>query len=79
MILVERSIGADRQADAVERQRISFADRRQIAVRRASRAHVVFGMHLEETDVGQGFDNRAIMLGLETDTTTRRNAIFGAT
>jgi len=78
MIPVERPIGADRQSDAVERQRIAFANCRQIAVRRTSRAHVIFSMDLKETDVGQGFDNGAVMLGLEADAGSRRNEIPGS-
>src|SRR5205814_7412532 len=49
---------------------------RQITVLRASRAHVVFGMNLEETDVRPRLDDRAIVLGLEADATARRNRIF---
>src|SRR5216684_3922595 len=78
MILIERPIGADRQSDAVERQRIPFANCRKVAVRRTSRAHVIFRMDLKETDVGQRFDNGAVMLGLEADAGSRRNEIPGS-
>src|SRR5216684_1533618 len=76
MVRIERAIGADRQSDAVERQRIAFPDGRQIAVRRASRAHVIFRMNLEEADIGPGLDDRAVVLGLEADASAGRNAVL---
>src|SRR5438876_10479534 len=74
MIAIERPVGADRQSDAMERQGTIFADRRQIAMRRPARAHIVFGVDLEEADVGQRLHDRAIVLGLEADAGARRNA-----
>src|SRR5258708_37967188 len=78
MIPVERPIGADRQSDAVERQRISVPNGRQIAMRRTSRSHVVFRMNLEEADVRPCLDNRAVVLCLEADAGARRNEIPGS-
>lgn len=65
MIFVQRAIAADRQAEAVERQRILLADGRKVAMRRPSRTHVVLGMDLEETDIRRRIDDQAIVLGLE--------------
>ncbi len=76
MILIERPIGTDRESDAVERQLVSLSNGRQVAVRRAARAHVVFRVDFEEADSRQRFDNRAVMLGLKTDAPARWNAIF---
>jgi hypothetical protein len=53
---------------------MAFADRLEIAMRRRARAHVLFAVDLEEADVGQRFNNRAIVLGLEADAGARRNA-----
>src|SRR5712664_3166213 len=78
MIPVERPIGADRQSDTVERQRISVPNGGQIAMRRTSRAHVVFCMNLEEADVRPCLDDRAVMLCLEADAGARRNEIPGS-
>src|SRR5216684_3731638 len=78
MIPVERPIGADRQSDTVERQRISVPNGGQIAMRRTSRAHVVFRMDFKETHVGPRFDNRPVMLCLEADAGARRNEIPGS-
>src|SRR5258708_5335682 len=75
MVLIERPIGTDRQPDAVQRQRVLLANGRQITVRRAARAHVIFRMNLEEADVRPGLDDRAIVLGLKADAPTRRNGI----
>ena len=50
MIAVERPHRADRQPDAVHRQRIALAQRGELRMRRAAGAHVVLGMDLEESD-----------------------------
>src|SRR6266478_9773515 len=76
MVLIERPIGTDRQPDAVQRQRVLLANGRQITVRRASRAHVIFRMNLKEADVRPGLDDRAVVLGLEADAAPRRDRIF---
>lgn len=65
VIPIERPIGADRQADAVQRERITVTDLREIAVRRAARSHVVLGVNLEKADGGLRVDDRAIVPGLE--------------
>src|SRR5260370_41274600 len=65
MVPVERSVGADRQPDAVEGQRIPFAYGRQIAVRRASRAPVVFREDLKKTAVGRSFGDLGVRGCLE--------------
>ena len=49
MIAVQRiGFAADGQADAMQRQRMVAAQRRQLRMRQAARAHVILGMHLEE-------------------------------
>ena len=63
MIFVQRAIGADRESDAVNRERITVADGGEIPVRRPARARVVFRMDLEEADIGRGFEDRAGVLG----------------
>ena len=72
MRLVERSGRADRQADAVQRQRVKLADGVEAAMRRAARAHVVFRVDLEKPKLRPGFDDRLEMLGLESDADARR-------
>ena len=52
MLSVERAVRADRETDAVQRDRIELADGFEVTVRRAARAHVVLGVDLEEADVG---------------------------
>ena len=47
---VQRSRRADRQADAVQRERVERADRLEPPVRRTARAHVVLGVDLEEAE-----------------------------
>src|SRR5262249_2477635 len=67
VIAVKRLLRADRQPDAVQRQRIAIADRSEIAVRRAAGAHVVLGMDLEEADIGGRLEYRPVVLWLEPD------------
>ena len=79
---VERTFGADRQADAMQRQRIAVADRRQIAVRRPAGAHVVLGVDLEPADIRLLGQDRRVVLGLQADAGPRRQcllapAVFG--
>ena len=67
MRLVERPGRADRQADAVQRQRIELADRVQAAMWRAARAHIVFRVDFEKPKLWPRLDDRLEMLGLEPD------------
>lgn len=67
MVRVERPVGADREADPVDRQRIAGADGGQVPVRRPAGTHVVLGMDLEEADVGLRVENLVVVLGLEAD------------
>ena len=76
VVFVQRTVRADRESDTVKGQRVAFPDGRQVAMRRTSRAHIVLRMHLEEADVGQRFDDGAVVLGLETDSGSLRYAIF---
>src|SRR5215475_4219748 len=78
MILIERPIGADRETDAVERQPVLLANGREIPVRRAARAHLVFGVNFEESDVGFLLEDRAVMLSLQPDAPARGDAVSRA-
>ncbi len=69
---VERPGRADRQADAVQRQRIKLADRVEAAMRRAARAHIVFRVDFEKPKLWTRLDDRLEMLGLEPDADARR-------
>jgi hypothetical protein len=73
---VKRASRSDRQADAMKGQLIALADGFEIAVRRSACTHVVFGVHLEETDVGLGIDDLPVMLGLQANAGTRRDGPF---
>jgi hypothetical protein len=73
MGLVERPSGADRQADAVQRQRIGLADHGQATVRRPTGAHVVLRVDFEEADLGQRVHDFAVVLMLEPNSGARRN------
>ena len=64
---VERTGGPERQADAVQRQRVVFADGGEIAMRRSARPHVVLGMDLEPAECRPAIENLEIMLWLEPD------------
>ena len=72
MRLVQRPRRADRQADAVQRQRVTLADGVEAAMRRAARAHVVFRVDLEKSKLRARFHDRLEMLGLESDADARR-------
>src|SRR5713226_3599333 len=73
MVSVEWPVRSDRQPDAVQRQRIALADFREVAVRRAASAHVVFGVDFEEANIRGGLHDRPIVLGLEANAGTRRD------
>ena len=67
MSAVERPGRADREADAVQRQRIELADRIEAAMRRAARAHIVLRVDLEKPKLRTRVEDRLEMLGLEAD------------
>ena len=72
MLTIERRSRADRQADAVNRQRIEFAQRAELRMRRSAGAHVVLRVHLEEADRLRRGEDVAKMRRLETDAGARR-------
>ncbi len=76
MIAVERPVGADREPDAVQRQRVALADRGQVAMRRPAGAHVVLRVHLEEAEVGAALEDVAIVLRLQPHARARRDRHF---
>ena len=73
MILVQRLRPADRHAYAVQGDRIVAADAGERVVRRAARAHIVFGMNLEKTLLLPLGQDRLHMLMLEAGPCEARN------
>src|SRR5216683_2978623 len=71
MVAIERPRRANRKPDAMHRQRIAFAQRSELGVRRAAGAHVVLGVDLEESERLWSGENVAKMRGLEADAGTR--------
>ncbi|CFP30612.1 Uncharacterised protein [Bordetella pertussis] len=62
---IERVVPAQRQPDPVHRDGVALAQPRQLRVRGSAGHHVVFGVDLEEPEIGRLFDQRGIVLGLE--------------
>src|SRR6516165_6787159 len=73
---VKRLHRADRQSDAVQRERIAFAQSAQLRMWRPAGAHVVFRMDLEKTDRLRRGNDVAKMRRLEADTGARRQSAF---
>ena len=71
---VEGAGRADGEPDPVQRERIALADGRQVVMRATARPHVVLGMDLEEAEIGSAGQNGVVVLALQTDAGTRRNA-----
>src|SRR6266513_4231773 len=71
MVAIERPHRTNRQPDAMHRQRIAFAQRAELRVRRPSGAHVVLGVNLEESDRLRSGEDVVKMRGLEADAGTR--------
>src|SRR5437868_14399472 len=65
VLAVQRTFSANRQADAMQRQRILLADQSQEVMERAASDHVVFSVNFEETEVGPGTEHFTKVLGLE--------------
>src|SRR5262245_14169493 len=65
MLAVERIGATDRQADAVNRQRIVGANSMQEMMRRTAGAHVILGVDLEEIDPAGTGENVVCVLVLE--------------
>ena len=72
--VVQRAFAADGQADAVQRQRIVLADQPQVVVERSAGHHVVFGVDLKKTNVGQGGEHLLEVLALEPQPGPARKA-----
>ncbi len=70
MLHIQGLIRTDRQPNAVKRQGVETTYRGQVAVRRPARAHIVFCVNLEESDVRPRFKDRAVVLRLEADAGT---------
>src|SRR5438128_10966630 len=62
---------AQRQTDAVQRDRVVAADRVQVLGYGAA-AHVVFGMHLEPRDIGTRLGDRLMVPKAQPDPSPRR-------
>src|SRR5882724_1424504 len=71
MVAIERPHRTNRQPDAMHRQRIAFAQRAELRVRRPAGAHVVLGVNLEESDRLRSGEDVVKMRGLEADAGTR--------
>lgn len=67
MRAVERSVDADRQADAMQRQREALVQMRELRMRAAAFAHVILGMNLDEADRARVGDQALEMIRLESD------------
>src|SRR6266550_8277248 len=67
MVAIERPHRTNRQPDAMHRQRIAFAQRAELRVRRPAGAHVVLGVNLEESDRLRSGEDVVKMRRLETD------------
>lgn len=65
--VAERIGRADREADAVQAERVLAAGAAQEAERQAAAPEVVLGMDLDEADVGLGLEELAAVLGPEAD------------
>ncbi|GGH49861.1 hypothetical protein GCM10010975_02480 [Comamonas phosphati] len=74
MIPVQRPLGTDGQAHAMQRQGVVFTDRRQIAMGRAAGTHVVFRVDFKEADIGPRLKDEPIVVGLEADARPGGNA-----
>ena len=64
---IERPLAADRQADAMDRERIDRAQRGERGVGRPAGAEIVFGMDFEKAERRPFGDQTRAVLGLETD------------
>src|SRR5712675_537559 len=71
MVAIERPHRTDRQPDAMHRQRIAFAQRAELRVRRPAGAHVVLGVNLEESDRLRSGEDVVKMRRLEANSGTR--------
>jgi len=73
MAPVETIGTAERQPDAVDRERKAVADALEHAMRRAAIAHEVLGVDLEPGGLGRAVEDGAPVLGLEPDPGARRD------
>ncbi|MNN89133.1 hypothetical protein D3C81_2069050 [compost metagenome] len=62
---IQRPLPTDRQADAVQRQRVLFAYPPQEVMKRPAGHHVVFRVHLEKAQIRSGLEHLTKMLALE--------------
>ena len=74
MIAVERLRRADGEADAMQRQRVGLAQKAQLRMRDAARAHVVLGMDFEKAERLALRRDGGEMLRLEADAGAGRKA-----
>ncbi len=72
MVMLDAVGRAERQADAVQAQRIIATDHAELPERSAA-AHVVFRMHLEPADGGAGGNDFGHMRRAQTDADRRRD------
>lgn len=74
---IEWRLAAQRQPDAMDRQRVALTDAGQIVVVRAAGHQVVFGMDLKKADVGPVADDPLKMVGLQAHARACRQAVHG--
>ena len=67
MRAVQRFGRTDRQANAVQRERIAFADRLEPPVWRTAGAHIVLSVDFEEAEIRAPLENGVEMFGLEAN------------
>ena len=71
---IEGPVRPDRQADAMQRERVTLANRGQVPVRRAAGAHIIFRMNFKKAHIGPRLEDLAIVLRLEPDPGAVRNS-----
>jgi hypothetical protein len=69
---IERVGRADRQADAVQAERMVAAGAAQDVARQAAAAEIVFGVDLDEADVRALLEERGAVLGAQADAGAER-------
>ena len=67
MVVVERIGAAEREADAVDADRVMVSYTLEMHVRRSTGRHVIFGMDFDEAKIGPAVDQIVVMRGLEAD------------
>ena len=67
MILIERFVAAQGQADAMDGQGIMLGQCLQPAMRRTARPHIVFRMDFQKAQGGEGLQNLCVVTGFKAN------------